>query len=217
MSQFRAVGSYVQLLFRTKFPTFTPDQFVKALKDRKYSSVQGQVSNPQNPQAPPIAVTLFSKGNINIYLIPNLNQVVLQILNTVNLQSAYEEISKILFELNIIKDIVSDIVFNCTTKAPTKIEPKKNLTSLVNTDFLQGIAKEFKEDLGVVSIRLATTFPLERDGLQVILEPLGTSPKSDYYLNIIYRTSDMDKFDAFVRNFGDSVIQGIIGEAEKNV
>ena len=31
MSQFRAVGSQVRLLFQTKFPTFTPDQFRKAL------------------------------------------------------------------------------------------------------------------------------------------------------------------------------------------
>lgn len=217
MSPFKSVGSHVQLVFRTKFPTFTPDQFGKALKERAYSMVQGQVANPQNPQAPPIAVQLYSKGNINVFLLQQLNQIVFEVLNTVNLQPVYEEIKKLLFSLNIVSDAILITILNCSTRAKTKTEPQKNLTSLVNRGFLEGITKNLGEKLGVFSIRLATTFPLTKEGLQIVLEPLGTSPKNEYYLNITYRTPDMNKLNEFVERFGEDLINEIIGEVEKNV
>ncbi|MFQ5821800.1 MAG: hypothetical protein ACE5I5_17575 [Candidatus Heimdallarchaeota archaeon] len=217
MSQYKAVGSHIQLIFQTKFPTFTPDQFSKALKDKNYIMVQSQISNPQNPQAPPIRVQIFSKENVNVFLVQNKNQIVFQILNTVNLKTIYQEISRILLSLNVLADIILNIGFNFTTKSPAKTEPQKNLTSLVKGSFLKGIAESVGTNLRVFSIRLATAFPLGKEGLQVILEPLGTSPRDEYYLNIIYQTTKMDEFNVFVGNFGEDMIQEIIKEVEENV
>jgi hypothetical protein len=217
MSQFRAVGSHIQLIFQTQFPTFTPDQFSKALKDKNYIMVQSQVSNPQNPQAPPILVQIFSKENVNVFLVQNLNQIVFQILNTVSLETIYQEISRILLSLNVLDDIIRNIGFNFTTKSPAKTEPQKNLTSLVKNNFLKGIAKSLGTELGVFSIRLATAFPLEKEGLQVILEPLGASPKDEYYLNVIYQTTKMDDFNDFIGRFGEDMVREIIKEVEENV
>jgi len=214
MNMASAIGSQVKLVFRTKFPTFTPDQFNKALRDKKYTMVPAQIPNPQNPQAS-ITVQTFSKENMNIYLAPN-NQIVFQILNTRNLHEIYQEVEGILVSLNVYSPAILDIIFNSTTNFEAKVEPQKRLTSLVEARFLQGIEKNFGVKLGVFSIRLATTFPLAREGIQVILEPMGTSPKNEYYLNITYRTANMEKFNQFVRKFGNEMIRETIREAEAN-
>jgi hypothetical protein len=216
MSQFRSIGSNIQIVFQTKFPTFTPDQFGKALKDKKYMVVQSQISDPQNPQAPPIAIQVFSKDNVNVFLVQNRNEIVFQVLNTVNLEKIYPEISRILISLNVLSDIILGIRFNFTTKSKAKTPPRDNLTSLVKKEFLEGITKSLGKKLEVFTIRLATEFPLGQEGMQVVLEPLATSPKDEYYLNIAYQTKDLNGFNRFVRKFGEEMIQKIITEVEIN-
>lgn len=216
MSQFKAIGSNIQMVFQTKFPTFTPDQFGKALKDKNYIVVQSQITNPQNPQAPPIPIQIFSKENVNVFLIQNKNEVVFQVLNTVNLETIYQEISRILVSLNVLADIVLSIRFNFQTKSKATTPPQENLTSLVKHEFLEGIKKSLGKNLQVYTIRLATEFPLGKEGMQVVLEPLAANPKDDYYLNITYQTTDLNDFNGFVLSFGEEMIQKIIDEVEKN-
>lgn len=212
----RSIGSQIQLIFRAKFATFTPDQFRKALKDEHYIEVRQAMPNPQNPQAQPVIVHMFSKENVNVFLSPIPNTIIFQVLNVVNLKETYKEITKILVSLNIYPEIISRAILNCNTRSKAKTQPQKNLTSLVQKDFLEEISKDLGRKLEVSSIRLSTAFPLGTEGLQVLLEPLGTSPKDEYYLNIIYQTPDKKKFDAFVNKFGDNIIQEIIEEVEKS-
>ena len=213
----RSIGSQIQLVFQAKFPTFTADQFHKSLKNEKYIDVRQAISNPQDPQAAPRTVQMFSKDNVNVFLSSIPNTIVFQILNIVNLKEIYKEITKILLSLNIYPDIISRASLNCNTRSVAKTEPKKNLTSLIEKDFLKGISANLGRKLEVSSIRLSTAFPLGiEEGLQVLLEPLGTSPKDEYYLNIIYQTPDIKKFDTFIKKFGDDTIQEIIKEVEKS-
>lgn len=218
-----AIGTQVQLVFRTQFLTFTAELFSKVLKEKEYLEVRGQIPNPTNPQAPPISIQTFSKGDVTVFLPPvqppNVNAIVFQILNTRNLESLYKkEMKKILLALNMFPDIVSDASLTCTTRMKAKTKPLDRLTSIVNQDFLDRISKNFGTKLKAYSVRLATTFPLDREGgFQVIVEPLVSNPEKEYYLNISYRTTKMNDFDKFISIFGSDMIQRIIEESEKNV
>lgn len=218
-----AIGTQVQLVFRTQFLTFTAELFNKVLKEKKYLEVRGQLPNPQIPQGPPISIQTFSKGDVTVLLPPiqppQPNAIVFQILNTLNLESMYkEEVKTILVALNVFPDIVSDATLSCTTRVKAKTKPLDRLTSVVNQTFLGRISKNFTAELKAYSIRLATTFPLkEEGGVQVIVEPLATNPEKEYYLNISYRTAKMNEFDRFISEFGSDMIQRIIEETEKNV
>jgi len=217
-----AIGTQIQLVFRTQFLTFTAELFSKALKEKNYLEVRGQIPNPRSPQAPPIPIQTFSKGNVNVFLLPTQAQspaVVFEILNTINLESMYkEEVKAILFALNIFPDIVSDASFNCATRTKAQTKPLDRLTSMVDQTFLNRISKNFAKKLKVFSIRLVSAFPLEREGsFQVTVEPLATTPETEYYLNIAYRTTKMDEFDKFINDFGSDMIQRIMEETKKNV
>ena len=217
MSQFLAVGSQINIICQTKFLTFTPDQFMKALREKNFIKVQSQLSDPANPAAPPLSVPMFSKDNVNVIYLQNRRRIVFQILNTVNLKEIYAELKKIMLLLNIVSDAIRHISFVCNTRPKARTEPQKNLTSLVKPDLLKGIKKSLGTELAVSSIRLGSSFPLEREGLQVTLEPLGTSPKDQYFLNIAFRTSDMGEFDRFIGSFGESMIREIVKEVEQDV
>lgn len=206
------------MVFQTKFPTFTPDQFNKALTRRDFHMTEQSMVNPQNPQGPPLTARIFSKENLNVFLAANVpNQIIFQILNIVRLGKKYEDIDKILLDLNIFPDIILHATFNCITRSEAKTEPQSNLSSLMKSNFLKEISKTLGGELKVSSVRLSTTFPLAgEEALQIVMEPLGTSPRKEYFLNIMYQTRSMKNFESFIRRFGDDMIQEIIGQVEKS-
>lgn len=217
-----AIGSQVQLVFRTQFLTFTADQFSKALKGNGYLEMRGQIANPQGPQAPPILIQSFSKGDVNVLLPPvqppNLPIIVFQILNTVNLEPKYKEVKKILLALNIYPEIISDASFKCTTRRKAKASPLGSLTSMVDKTYIDNISKNFNTKLKVSSLRFVNSFPLKKGGgCQVIIEPLATNAENEYYLEISYITTKMNQFDKFIGEFGSDLTQRIIEETERNV
>lgn len=218
MCGFSTVGSQVQLTFQTKFQTFTADQFNRALKDKNYLMTQGQINTPQPPQQ--FIAQIFSKENLNVFINPTTNQIFFQILNTVNpLVLIENEIKQILISLNVVQEVIFSIIFNCTTTVYTDVEPVKSLTGLLNPDLLNNISNTLNTKLTVASIKLSTSYPLEGgEGIQLILEPLATNPKKQYFVTIVHITNDMDKFDSFIRKFGDKLVQEIIGQViKKNV
>lgn len=212
MSAYKTIGSQVQLIFQTRFPTFTADQFGRALKDKNYVISQAQIALPQNPNAPVIA-NVFSKGNMNVFISPNANQIFFQLLNTIDPQKMLQdEIMPILLSLNIVDDAIFSISFTCTTTVnAVSEEPGNALTSLVKEGFLKEMSSILAMKLGVTSIRLATSFPLEAEGgLQIVVEPLGTSPKKKYYLSIAYITANEKEFTKFINSFGEKMIFDVI-------
>ncbi len=215
MTSFGAVGTQIQLMFQTKFPTFTPEQFSPAMTEREFILVRGKVPNPENPQGPLETVQLFSKENVNVYLGGGLNQVHFQILNMLNLNDVYIDVKKILLDLNVISNVISNIGFLCVTTCLSPTKPQDNLTALMNSSFLADMSRALGVEVVISSIRLATTFPLEKNGVQMLIEPLGTSPEDHFYLNIIYQSSNMDIFNVFIEKFGRTMIQEIIEEVCK--
>lgn len=223
MMSARSVGSQIQLVFLVKFPTFTPDQFNQALKAKDFLMTPSQAISPQGQ---PTQVQIFSKGNLLVFFAPNPQnpaqfQIVFQALNTVSLVYAasggvlLQDIMDILARLNIVEDVVSLITFNCITRAPATIDPMKGLTAGVKPELLEKITKALGSNLNVTSLRLGTVFPLQK-GIQLVLEPLGSDPTKEFFVNVLFQTSDMKEFDKFIKEFGENVINDII-EAMVNV
>jgi len=94
--------------------------------------------------------------------------------------------------------------------------PVDTLTSLTSEKFVSGLNK-INDDwrMKVVSIRLGNVNS-ENETLSVSLEPLQTDPSGSYFVAISYRTRESDKFDEFVKEFGEGMVEKIIREAEEN-
>jgi len=207
-----AIGTQVELVFRSQFVTFTADQFNNALKDKSYLFAPGQISDPTNPQKR-FPIQTFSKGDMTVFLAPdNPPPIVFRIINTLNLESKYKEVKEVLNSLNMYSNIISEATFMCTTKALASSEPQERLTKMVDTAFVKKISENFGAEMRVFSIKLGSTFPITQEGCQLIIEPLMTNPENEYFLNITYRTRSISDFDKFVSEFGTDLIQRIIEE-----
>jgi hypothetical protein len=211
----RILGSQIQLEFLTKFPTFTPEQFNRALKEKNYFMTQSQISIAQKSEVQPFIAPVFSKGNLSVILLQS-NELVFQILNAEIIEKIIQDdIKEILVPLNITRDVIERIMFDCSaTVMIHKGEPIKSLTNLVKKNVLEKMQEPLEPEikLAVTSIRLTTEFPVraQEEATEVVLEPFGSSPKNQFFLNIHYQTPEMSKFDAFIRRFSDDMVEKII-------
>lgn len=217
MSTF-AIGTQIELVFHTQFVTFTPEQFDRALKTRNYIEVRQQVLDPQGR---PVPLQTFSKGDTIVFLPPVAAPapVYFRIINTVNLESRYKEITEMLIAMNIYPNIISSASFTCTTRIKAKSKPLERLTSIVNKTFVAKVSKNLEAPMKVSAIRLGTSFPMKQEGgYEVSIEPLMTNAEEEYFMSILYTTHKMDDFDKFINQFGSDMIQRIIEEETiKNV
>lgn len=109
----QAVGSSIQITYKTKAPTFTPEQLMRALKEKQYVAMQGQATDNRNRAASPIIIPAFSKENVNIFYYPNETLFVVQILNTIDLTNVLKDLKPILIHLNMTENVMANITFNC--------------------------------------------------------------------------------------------------------
>ena len=127
-------------------------------------------------------------------------------------------IKDILAKLNIGPDAVASMAFTCSTAVTTAVEPTKVLTLAIKNDLLAGISKALGTGaLNVGSIVLGTEFPLAAKGVVLRLEPFAQNPKKQYFMSVIFQTDEMSEFDAFIRGFGQKVVEEIIQLVGKGV
>ena len=219
MSSARAVGSNIQVTLQTKFQTFTPDTFQRVLKEQGFSIATAQLSAPTGQLS---QAQTFSKGDLIVLLGPSPNPqtpppILFQILNMIDLKltsdgtAMIDRIKEILTRLNIVPDVIASITFNCTTTVTTSQEPTKVLSSRLRPGVLKSMSKILGfPRLQLMTMRLGTEFPLEKHSLQVLLEPLVTAPKSQYYVNVIFTSDNQKDFNDFIRRFGEVVIDKIV-------
>jgi hypothetical protein len=214
----QAVGSSIQITYQTKAATFTPDQLMRALKEREYVATLAQATDKRNPNAPPIPIPAFSKENVNIFFYSDQKMFVVQILNTLDLTSLLEDLKPILVKLNMTESVIAVITFTCRTAIlSSKKDPQKNLTGLINSKFLDGINSQVNQNLKVGSIRFITEMQEGQDqSLELLLEPLDADPKKEHYSFVmVYKTSDMKKFNDFIGKFGQDMISSIVEQVER--
>jgi len=212
------VGSTVSLLFRSKYPTFTPDHFNKAFKDKGYTATQGQAIVSNNPNAKPIPTVYYSKENLVVMFNPVENLLVFQIINTLNINDIYEkDIKPILISLNFVEDSVSMRGLECITQISDNGNTMDTLTKLINQNFVGSIKKTLGLDhLISNSIKLSTSYPFTSEGTQLTIEPLANDPEHSYFFQILFRTEEMSKFNDMVDKFGENLIKEIIEQVMTN-
>lgn len=214
-----AVGSNVNLLFKSKYMTFTPSQFNNTFKELNFLPSQGPLVQSNIPNAPPVPTTLFSKDNLVVVYNPVEFLLIFQILNTVDFQGIYNrEIIPILARLNLVEDAVSTRSIECTTQIRVKKSPIDMINSLVEKKFMNEMnAIVGMNSLKATTLRIVTAFPFADEGLQILMEPLATDSTGSYYLQIVFRTQETSKFNEFVNRFGTNMLQKIAEEAGKYV
>jgi len=210
----REVGTQIQLQFQTIYPTFTPDVFNKTLQGRSYSMVQAQ-SNP-SPQQPPVAIQLFSKDNVSVYYLQGNNQLVFGIMNTLSLDTPIEEIKQVLIPLNIVPEAISSIVFQCATNVGSS-GPEESLSRLLKESMLTKVREVLDSETAVSSIRFGTVIDGGgKDGIQIVIEPLKTSPSTHYNIRVVFRTADMTRFDDFISRFNQDLLGSLVQVVEES-
>jgi len=214
----RKIGAQVSLLFQTKFPTFTADQFTKAFNELGYSVIQGTANVSGNPAAKPVPTVIFSKGNLSVVYNQTQSMIIFQILNTVDLDELYDaEIKPMLIKLNFVEEAINMIGLECNVQISTQTLPQDILSSLVKKELIDKLNEILGDSkLNTTSLRLSTSFPFVNDGIQVIIEPLGNDPKGSYFVNLVYRTPEMNKFNEFVKLFGTNMLEKL-AEATEHV
>lgn len=212
----RKIGAQVSLLFQTKFPTFTADQFNKAFNELGYTAIQGNANISNNPGAKPVPTVIFSKGNLSVVYNQNQYLIIFQFLNTVDLDKLYDaEIKPMLIKLNFVEEAINMIGLECNIQISTKTPPQEILSSLIKKEFIDKVNEILGDSkLNTTSLRLSTSFPFGNDGIQVIIEPLGNDPKGSYFVNLVYRTPEMNKFNEFVKIFGTRMLEKLAGATE---
>lgn len=205
-----SIGTQIELIYKTQFVTFTPDQFSKALKDKNYLEVRGTIPSSKGP----MPIQTFSKGDFIVFLAPDEPPpLVFRIINTLSIESKLKEINEMLVALNIYADIVAVASFTCQTRVSVKGKPLDRLTSLVNKNFVSKICQNMGADMKVSSIRFNKAYPLSsNEGCGVTIEPLMTNPEKEYFVGISYLEHDMTKFNKFISEFGADMIQRMIEE-----
>lgn len=214
------IGSHVTLLFQTKYPTFTPAQFVKTFQELGFTQTKGVANVSANPNAAPVQTNIFSKDNFVVLLNPAENLILFQIINTLDFNEIFDDIvQKILVQLNFSPSVVAILGLDCITQIHEVKSPSDSLTSLVNSKFVVGLTSSvIGNQCDVTSLRFTTRgSDVSDENLSVTLEPLQSNPTDSYHMTIFYRSKENDKFNEFVKNFGSKMIENIVGEVEKNV
>ena len=208
------------LLFQTKYPTFTPAQFVKTFQELGFTQTKGVVNISANSNAAPVQTNIFSKDNLVVLLNPTENLIIFQIINTLDFNGIFDDVvQKILVQLNFSPSAVAILGLDCITQIHEVKSPSDSLTSLVNSKFVEGLTSSaIGHQCDVTSLRFTTRgSDVSDENLSVTLEPLPSNPTDSYHMIIAYQSKENDKFNEFVKNFGSKTIENIVGEVEKNV
>ena len=206
----------VVLTLRTKYRTFTPDQFTAVFYEKGYTNTQVVANVSDNPVAPPVPTVMFSKGDLLILFNDSENLIKFHAVNKTDVNELFEgEIKQVLISLNYRPPAVATMKLEMTAVVSGMGSPKKALTSLLDNQFASKIKKMHSmDDMTAASIKMVQSDTAHTESLTTTLEPLNTDPEKSYFVNIEYVTNDNDKFTNFVRGVGASMIERVVRGVE---
>lgn len=169
--------------------------------------------NPVNPALQQGPSQLFSKGSLVITMQqgpPPMMYLVFVLMNVYDLRqekigekNAADLINEVLDRLNLTEETIPSITFTFTTRFPsTNGTPASRLTNLINKKFIEEITKSTNsESMSAFSIRLGDKFPIEKDGTNLVFEPLVTEPEKIFLMQYIRKFKSrnvlVELFDSF--------------------
>ncbi len=215
-------GAQIQIIIETQGLVFTPDNLINVLKSYEFQIQQGVISNPLLPNNQVMNAQIFSKDSLMIYFVQNqpISSLIFTILNTVDLRkeqvagkASIEMIENIMDKLNLVDETINSITFNFTTRFEASRKPVELLTKTLNKNFI----KKFKdinliEHVNMLSVRIGDAFPIQKNGYNIVLEPLISNPEKMFFMQFIKRIVNRTSLFDLVENFSDlleSIIEGV--------
>ena len=208
-------GYGILLKFQSNYRTFSPAQFMTAFNGMGFVGTQVTARVSVNPQAPPVETTMYSKGNLLVFLNSNENLVEFHILNTIEAKSHMDQVMKILNSLNFGPMSIANIMATITATVKGGMSPTGGLTRLVDSRLAERLEKTHGNGgrAAVTSIRLSLIRSRD-ESLTVVLEPFGNDPEGTYYVVVQYTTKAAEKFSTFMEKAGKSMIDDIVKGVE---
>ncbi len=204
-------GAQIQIVVETQGVVFTPDNLLSVLKNNEFQIVQGLVSNPLNSTLPAQNTQIYSKDSLMIYLLLTqpLNTLVFALMNTVDLKNqkiggkpSSDMIRDLMDSLNLVDETISAITFNFTTRFIATKKPIDRLSKLIKLDFLRKMKKDpLLRTLNVLSIRLGDVFPIEKQGFNIVIEPLLSNPEKMFFIQFTKKLINRDSLFKVVNEF----------------
>ncbi len=218
-------GAQTQIVVETQGLVFTPDNLMNVLKSNDFQIVQGNVSNPLNPTFPPQNTQIYSKDSLMIYLLQTqpLNSLIFTVMNTFDLKNekiggkpSSEIIKNIMDSLSLVDETISAITFNFTTRFQASKKPIDQLTRLIQKNFINKLKEtSLLKPLHVLSIRIGDTFPIEKQGFNVVFEPLLPNPEKMFFMQFMKKVGNRDLLFELIDDF-PKILEILIKEVDPN-
>jgi hypothetical protein len=218
-------GAQIQIVVETQGVVFTPDNLLSVLKNNEFQIVQGLVSNPLNSTLPAQNTQIYSKDSLMIYLLLTqpLNTLVFALMNTVDLKNqkiggkpSSDMIRDLMDSLNLVDETISAITFNFTTRFIATKKPIDRLSKLIKLDFLRKMKKDpLLRTLNVLSIRLGDIFPIEKQGFNIVIEPLLSNPEKMFFIQFTKKLINRDSLFEVVNEF-PRTLENLINGVDSN-
>ena len=210
MSTLGNQSSQMILTIQTKTPTYTPEIFNRTITELGYVGTPTNAQISTNPNAPPVPTVLFSKNNIMVLTNYGENLIRFVIINTLDLNAIYTDISQVLDKLQIGPTSINITDFMCKTEIPTADNPSHTLTNTVNQDVLKKISSVLNTPgMTILNITLSNT-NWNTGEFKIILEPLMSDPENKFWMIIGYRTTSLLEFNKFIETFNSNTVEGIL-------
>ena len=137
----------------------------------------------------------YSRDSMIIYLLPScpiFNNLIFTLLNSYDLKnekigekSVLEFINDIMGELSLVDENISSITFNFTTRFESTRKPEDQLTKLLQKNFMNKLKDAtLSKLLKVMSIRLGDSFSINKEGFNIVFEPLISKPDKVFFYAI---------------------------------
>lgn len=193
------IGASCDIGIQGKYPLFSEAHFDKTLLDDGFKR---QIDTKNNNQV------YYRKEDIIIFTNFQQNSITLRMINTISIQTKYNEFSTLLAKLSFKPEGIA-LMGGAFKTFVTDVNPQTFLSKFFNQKAQTVLADKLQIRPSVLSLVIANSDVTDVD-MQVRLEPLNSSPKDSLYVEFIFRTTRYEAFNEFIGKFGADFISEII-------
>lgn len=207
----RVASPGIVLTFQSNYRTFSPAQFVATFNGKGFTETHVTAQISVNPDAQPVPTIMYSKGSLIVFLNDSENTVLFHILNTLNAGNHMSEVMDILGSLNFKPPSIANMMVRITANVTTDQSPISALTGLVDRKLVDRVQRAHggSGDIAVSSIRLSLLQSRD-ETLTVTVEPFGNDPENAYYVDVMYATKTVEKFNTFMEKVGEELFRDLV-------
>lgn len=219
-------GSQIQIILEIQSQIFPADNLLSFVNSNEFQIAQEMILNPLNSASPLQNTQMYSKDYIMIYLLPPgsiFNNLIFTLLNSYDLKnekigdkSVSEFIKNIMDELSLVDENISSITFNFTTRFESTKQPEDQLTRLLQKNFMNKLKNAtLSKSLKVMSIRIGDSFPIKKEGFNIVFEPLISKPDKVFFMQFTKKIIGRDSLFKLINSFPE-ILEELINGVDPN-